>query len=361
VFTLWRHFAARFLSAFIAAFAILALLLVAVDAMLHLASLAEQADSLAAAVRLLLERSAATYAEYLLPISAFVAAFWSAGNATLQRETLALRASGISPRVALAPVLALALALSGLHFGAMETIGVRAAAALAARKNPSGGDVRVRAGDVWYHAGRVVYSVGGVDRDGVVHDIRVYERDGAGQLVRTIAAARAQRLAPQRWEFEDARVRELDPAQRAVPPRERHEARVVLELASDRSPQLRRDELAGLPLETLRRYARARSAGSAGSTEAGDARIVLHNRLSGPAAVFVFALLAIPLALRSEGRRSLARAALQGAALLVFFLLARDMGSTFAARSPDFAVAFPWLTLGAYALLGSVLLVRART
>jgi lipopolysaccharide export LptBFGC system permease protein LptF len=358
VFTLWRHYAARFLSAFAAAFAILALLLVAVDAVLHLASLADETDSLAAAVLLLFQRSAAAYAEYLLSISAFVAAFWSAGNATLQRETLAMKAGGISPLVAFAPLLVLGLALSVLHFGAMETFGVRAAAALAARKDPSGGGVRVRAGGVWYHAGRVVYSAREVDRDGVVHDIRVYERDAAGQLVRTIAAARAERLAPQRWEFVDARVRELDPTAPIAPPRERREARVVLALASDRSPQLRRDELAGLPLETLRLYVVARIASG---TDAGDARIVLHNRLSGPAAVFVFSLLAIPLALRSEGRRSLARAALQGAALLLFFLLARDMGSSFAARSPDLAVTFPWLTLGAYALLGSMLFVRARS
>jgi lipopolysaccharide export LptBFGC system permease protein LptF len=358
VFTLWRHYAARFLGAFAAAFAILALLLVAVDAMLHLASLLDEADSLAAAMRLLLERSAASYAEYLLPISAFVAAFWSAGNATLQRETLAMKAGGISPLVAFAPLLLLALALSALHFLAMETLGVRAAAALAAAKYPTGGDVRLRAGGVWYHAGRVVYSARDVDRDGVVHDIRVYERDAAGQLVRSVAAARAQRLAPQRWEFVDARVRELDPTTPLAPPRERREKRVVLALANDRSPHLRRDELAGLPLETLRRYAAARLASGA---DAGEARIVLHNRLSSPAAVFVFALLAIPLALRSEGRRSLARAALQGSALLLFFLLARDTGSTFAARSPDLAVAFPWLTLGAYALLGSVLFVRARS
>lgn len=356
MFTLWRHYAARFLRALLAALAILALLLVAVDAMLHLGSLAEETDSLASAARLLLERAAASYAEYLLPISAFIAAFWCAGVATLQRETLALKASGIAPLAALAPLLALALALSALHSAAIEAFAVRAAAALATRKNPSGGDVRVPAGGVWYHAGRVVYWARELEPSGAVRDIRVYERDGAGQLVRVITAARGTRLAPQSWEFEDARVRELDPGARAAAPRERREARIVLELASDRSPHLRRDELAGLPLEALQRYVAARVASG---TEAGDARIVLHNRLSGPASVFVFALLAIPLALRSEGRRSLARAALQGAALLLFFLLARDMGSSFAARSPDLAVAFPWLTLGAFTLLALLLLVRS--
>ncbi len=261
-------------------------------------------------------------------------------------------------RYAFAPLFALALVLATLQSSSVEAVGVRAAAALAARKHPSGGDVRVRAGGVWYHAGRVVYSAREVDStSGVVHDIHVYERDAEGRLVRTIAAARGERLAPQRWAFEDALVRELDPALPSAAPRERREARIVLELASDRSPQLRRDELAGLPLAPLRRYVAARVAAGA---ESGDARVVLHNRLSAPYAVFVFVLLAIPLALRSEGRRSLARAAFQGAALLVFFLIARDMGSTFAARSPALAATFPWLTLGALALHALGLLARAR-
>jgi lipopolysaccharide export LptBFGC system permease protein LptF len=76
--------------------------------------------------------------------------------------------------------------------------------------------------------------------------------------------------------------------------------------------------------------------------------------------VFVFVLLAIPIALRSEGRRSLARGALQGAALVVLYLVARNMGSTFAARSPELAVPFPWLTLGGLAALALALGRRTR-
>jgi lipopolysaccharide export system permease protein len=356
VFTLWRHYAARFASAFGAALAILALLLVAVDAMLHLASLAEQADSVGGALRLLLERSAAAYAEYLLPIASFVAAFWCAGTATLQREALALKASGVSPLRAFAPILVLALALSALHARLLEDVAAPAAAALAARNNPSGGDVRVRAGGIWYHAGRVVYWAREVDAAGVLHDVRVYERNALGQLVRTISAQRGARLAPQRWEFRDATVREIDPAARGAPASERRERRAVLDLAADRSPKLRPEELAGLSLAALRRTVAAhRAAGG----DAGDARIVLHNRLSSPAAVLTFALLALPLALRSEGRRSLARAALQGATLLIVYVIARDMGSTFAAKDPSLAAAFPWLTLAALTLLALLLLARS--
>lgn len=359
MFTVWRHYAARFSSAFGAAVAILALLLIAVDATLHLGSLFEEADTPAAALRFLFQRAATTYADLLLPVSAFIASFWCTGGATLQRETLALKAGGISPFAAFAPLLLLAAILSAVQSSVIEAVVVRASAALAAQRNPSGGDVRVRAGGVWYHAGRVIYSAGSVDpRSGEVQDIRVYERDAAGRLLRTISAARAERLAPQRWEFVDALVRELDPAAIDAPPRERRERRVVLELASDRSPQLRRSELEGLPLTSLRHYVADRIASGA---DPGEARIVLHNRLSAPYGVFVFALLGIPLAMRSEDRRSLGRAALQGAVLLVIYASARDMGSTFAARSPDLAVAFPWLTLGALGASALLLLARIRT
>ena len=359
VITVWRHYAARFSRAFAAAFAILALLLIAVDAMLHLASLFEQAPTAAAALRLLIERAVGAYLEHLMPVAAFVAAFWCAGSASLQREVLALKASGISPLVALAPMLVLAVAIAALHLAAAERLGVPAAAALAARKNPAGGDVRARAGSVWYHAGRVVYSVQELDpTTGAVHGIQVYERDSEGRLLRTIHAAHGERIAPQRWQFTQARVREFDPRAPAAPPREQHSERIVLELASDRSPRLSRGELAGMPLATLRGIV---ANGAATGAEPGAAQLVLNNRLSSPLSVLLFAALAIPLALRSEERRSLARAALQGAALLVAFFLARDYGGSFAARSSELAAVFPWLTLGAFALVGAFAMRRVAT
>ena len=353
--TVWRHYSARFLGAFAAAFAILALLLIAVDAMLHLSALFDEGAGPAGALRFVLERSAGTYAEFLIPIAAFAGSFWCAGGATLQREVLALKASGISPLAAFTPLVVLALALAAVHGQLMERVATPAAAALAARRHPTGGDVRVRGGEVWFHAGRVLYSVGSLDASrGVVGEIRVYERDASGQLVRTIHARRGERLAPQRWAFENALVREIDPAARSQPPRERREARIVIELASDRSPQLRRDELPGLPREQLRAYVTQRGDGPG----AGEARVALANRESGPWAVPLFAALAIPLALRSEERRSLARAGAQGAGLLIAFLLARDVGSSFAASDPRLAAAFPWLTLAALAAFGLAKLAR---
>jgi lipopolysaccharide export LptBFGC system permease protein LptF len=330
-------------------------MLIAVDAMLHLNALFEESATPRAALRFLFERAAGAYAEHLIPLAALAAAFWCAGTAALSREVLALKASGVSPLAALAPLIALGALLSAAHTQLVERAGVPAAAALAARRNPGGGDVAVQAGDLWFHAGRVVYSARSLDAAGnAVRDIRVYERDAAGRLVRTIHARRGERLAPQRWRFENALVRELDPAALTTPPRERYEARVVLELASDRSPQLRRYELAGLAREELRAYAAQRGEGLG----AGEARVALANRESGPWSAPLFAAIAIPLGLRSEEHRSLARAGAQAAALVVAYLLARDVGSSFAAQDVALASAFPWLTFAAVAAFGLFKLAR---
>jgi hypothetical protein len=327
VFTLWRHYAARFLSAFAAAFAILALLLVAVDAVLHLASLADETDSLAAAVLLLLERSAAAYAEYLLSLSAFVAAFWSAGNATLQRETLAMKAGGISPLVAFAPLLVLGLALSVLHFGAMETLGVRAAAALAARKNPSGGDVRVRAGGVWYHAGRVVYSAREVDRDGVVRT--TFACTSATPPGSSCAPSRRRARSGSRRSAGSSSTRACESSTRRRQSRHRASAAKRASCSSSRATAAHSCGATSSRASRSRRCADA-AASRAALTPATRASCCTPSQRPCRGLSWL-ALLAIPLAPRSEGRRSLARAALQGAA--PFFSPARH-GPRASQRAP---------------------------
>lgn len=354
--TVWRHIGGRFLGAFVAAFAILALLLIAVDAMLHLASLVESEATLGSALQLLIERTAGSYLQYLIPIATFVAAFVCAGASARHHEVLALKAAGISPLLAFAPVLVLASAVALVHLAATESFGVQAAAALSARRSSSASAARMRAGAVWYHAGRVVYSVQAVDaRSGAVRGIRVYERDAEGRLLRSIRAASARRLSPLRWSFSDALVREFDPLAPSAAPREQRGATLELKLAADRSPELRAEELAGLPLGALWRYV---SAALAARADPGAVRVALHNRLSEPLTILAFAALATALALRSEERRSLARAALQSALLLAAFLFARDYGTSFAARAGAGGALFPWLTLGGFAALACQQLQR---
>jgi lipopolysaccharide export LptBFGC system permease protein LptF len=309
-----------------------------------------------AAVRRLLERCLGTYLQYLMPVAAFTGAFFCIARALRSGEAVALKAGGISPLVAWLPLALLALALAGVHALALETLGVRAAGALARAQDPAGGDVRVRGGGIWYHAGRVIYRAQRVDeRSGAARDVRVYERDGEGRLLRTIAAESAERLSPQRWRFERVRVVELDPADPDAPARERKADELMLTLAEDRSPRLSLRELGGLPLPSLRAYV---DAALAAGDDPGAARVVLHNRLTAPLLVPLFALLAAALAGAADPARGLARAALVGGALLVVLLLARDYGTGFAARGGPAAAWFPWLTLGGFSLVCAACLRR---
>ena len=100
----------------------------------------------------------------------------------------------------------------------------------------------LRAGTIWYHTGRYVYNIASADAGSdSVRDIRVFERNEGGRLVRLIQASRARRIAPHEWRFEDATVRRFDPSQPTAPPnveRAREIANVVkpqvVDLLADR-------------------------------------------------------------------------------------------------------------------------------
>jgi lipopolysaccharide export LptBFGC system permease protein LptF len=354
--TLWRHYAARFARAFAAALVILTLLVIAVDTLLELDEIPEDERTLAAAAQRVGLRTLAQYLAYLVPAASFAAAFACVAQGARARETVALKAGGVNPLLALAPVFAGAL-LAGLALSLVqETAGVRAAAALAERTGAMRGEL-TRSGVIWYHAGRVVYSAREADAEGErVRDIQVFERDEHGRLLRHIQAERAERLAPQRWRFEEAAVRSYDPAAPTAPPRFERAAEVTLELAEDRTPRLHPDELAALPLPTLAEYVGAVS--EAGGSP-GPARIALHARATAPALALLFAALAVPLALSIERSRGLALPALQGVLWVAAFLMVREAGSGLAQAGGPLAVWLPWSTLALFLAFAGVQLARA--
>jgi lipopolysaccharide export LptBFGC system permease protein LptF len=353
--TLWRHYAARFARAFGASLLILTLLVIAVDTLLELDDIPEAQRTLAAAAVRVGLRMLAEYLVYLVPAATFSAAFVTVAQGARTREIIALKAGGVNPLVALTPILAAALAI-GIGFTLLqETAGVRAAAALAEQAGTMRGEL-TRSGLVWYQAGRVLYSARGSDADGErVTDIHVLERDEQGRLLRQIQAARAVRLSPQQWRFEQAVVRSFDPSAPTEPPRfERSEA-VTLELAADRTPRLHPDELAALPLPMLGDYLSSVLA-SAGSP--GPARFAFHQRASAPALALLFALLAIPLALSVESGGTVALRALQGVLWVAAFLFLRDAAGGFTRTGGASAVWLPWSLLAACLALACLRLAR---
>ena len=354
--TLWRHVALRFLSALVGSAVILALTVLVVDMLLNLDEILESHATLAGAIRFLMIRFASIYLPYLIPAATFAGVFTSIGSAARAHEIVAMKAGGIAPLRALLPVFVLALGLTVLALVLSETFTVRAAGALGRRAGGDPGDISLRSGTIWYHTGRFIYNIRDPNPDDEsVRDIRVYERDAGGRLVRVISAEAATRVAPHRWAFQNATVRDFDPQHREAAPRVRRAPEMELVLAEDRSPRLVQAEVAGLPVWTLARY--VRSVLDAGG-DPGRAREALHERLTTPLLVIVFALLAVPLALSVEQTRSLALPALHGVILLFLLLSLREYGGALAPALSVPAVVIPWLVVGVFSGYGLWRLTR---
>ena len=354
--TLWRHYAARFARAFFASLLILTLLVIAVDTLLELDEIPEDERTLtAAAVRVGL-RTLAQYMAYLVPAASFAAAFACVAQGARAREIVALKAGGVNPLLALMPVFVGALLAGALLAVVQESAGVSAAAVLAEKTGAMRGEL-MRSGVIWYHAGRVVYSAREADAEGErVRDIHVFVRDEDGRLERHIQAARAERLSPQRWSFEQAVVRTFDPADPTAPPHFERAEQVTLELPADRTPRLHPAELAALPLPTLAEY--VSSVLELGGSP-GPARLVLHERATAPVLAFLLAALAVPLALGIERSGGLALPAFQGVLLVAALLFARGAGGALGQSGGPLAVWLPWGTLGLFLAFAGVQLARS--
>jgi LPS export ABC transporter permease LptG len=349
-----RYFVARFLRAFAGSFALLALVILVIDMLLDLSEILEAEQDALGVVGVLLLRFSAFYLPFLVPLAAFTGAFFALGTAARAHEVLALKAGGISPLRAVLPVFAVAVGISALALALDEGVSVRASAELRQRTDETTGGISLRSGTIWYHTGRFVYNIGRTDADGeTLRDVRIFERDDAGRLVRLIQAESARQLPDSDlWSFEDVSVRRFDPARPDAPPELEQAERAELELSEARSSRLLQAEIAALPLRELVRHAR----------ESRDPRLVstLHQRLSGPVLVVVFVLLAVPLALRAEQTRTLALPALQGVLVLFLLLSAREYGASFALQQgPVPAMWAPWLVLALFAGWGAWRLARA--
>lgn len=352
--TLARYVASRFVAAFAGSLLILTLVVLVVDMLLNLEDVLEFESELLGVLRYLWLRVAAVYLPYLVPVAAFTGAFFSVGSAARNREIIAMKAGGVSPRVAMIPVFVVAALVSMAALLVNETVTVRASAALRERAGDDVGELELRSGTIWYHTGRYLYNMRQGERENTALDVRVLERDERGRLVRLIRAQRAERLAPHEWRFEGATVRRFDPSDPASAPEVEHAREVTLALEEDRSPRLQQAEMASLPVWVLARYLR---------DGAHDARAtaLLHQRLTGPLLVLLFTLLAVPLGLRAERTRTLALPALEGVALLFVFLLAREYAVSLGAKTVAAAALTPWAVVGTFFAVGAVQFARADT
>jgi lipopolysaccharide export system permease protein len=356
VSVLSRYFLARFLIWFVAILFILVLTTSVVDTLLHFDDVLEaDADPIGAASRLLLRVPAEFLGPFLIPFAAFAAVLVSVGLAARSFEVLAIKAGGISPLRPVAPVLVAAAALAVLTFVVNDTLAVEAARRIRLAEQ-GGTDIVFRRGTFWYHRGPVIYNIRDADRESqTLYGVSVFEFDDRGRLARSIHAEQAHVDAEDRWSFRAATLRRFDLADPTAPPRFERLPEVSLQLAAPASPTLLEASAATLSVRELAEYVAARR--SEGE-ETSRARALLHARLVDPASVLLFALLAVPLALRVERSRSLAVAGLRGVGLVAAFWGLHRLGTTLALEGLAPAVATSWAVLLGFLAFGAWRLAR---
>ncbi len=354
-----RYLLARFLRSFLVILVVLFLAVLVGDVLLDLGDLlqAQQRAGLRAALAALVLETPARYLPLLVPVASFAAAFFTLGLAAHWRELIALEAGGISPLRVVLPLLGAGAALSAVSLLLNETVVLRSARAVERYDADGSEEFALRRGAFWHHSGSVIYAVR--DSDPVTRtlvDVTVLELAPEGRLARSLHAPRATVQDGQRWQLHDVTVRRFDPSRAIAAPQTEHVPELSIAVAAKSDKVLLDERASTLSIADLQH---AISARSRQGHDAGRFRSLLHERLSDPVTVLLFAWLAIPFALRVEQRRSLAAPALQGVVLLVVFFFVRNLGTTLAAENVTPPALTPWLILAAFAGFGALQLRSA--
>ncbi len=342
-----RYVLFRFLSWFVLVLVVLALGITIAEMLLHLDDVTQDSEGVIGALRFLGLRVCSYYLPILIPIASFTAAYLALGTSARWLEITAAKAGGVSPIRLTTPILGAAVLLSGVTLLVNETLVLEAERAW--RRHLDGGSseesIEFRRGSFWYATGDFIYNVGDADPETrTLHDLRIFQTDPAGRLIRRIEAASAK-VAGGDLELYDATELQFSPEHPRRPPQRSWKPAVTVDTdASTRPPLLHADPIT-LSLASLSEFIDNREA------QGHDvARFVglLHTRLTDPFSVFLLALLAIPFGLRVEQTRSLAIPALQGVALLLVFWSFRGGATLMGVAAAPWLVLFAFLGLGAW-------------
>jgi len=322
--TLSRHLVARFVQLFfVVAFVAVASLTV-VELLLNLDRMLEFENGFAGVLEYLRLRLASEYASYIMPLAAFLAAFSTCAMAAYQQEWIALKAGGVPlSRLAL-PLIGCGVVLTGAAGLLHETVSVDARQQWT-RQRDGDANIRFREGSFWYQRGTRIYRVAEADRESrTLREVRVFERDERGRLLRSIAADRIEILDAERWLFVDVVFREFDPDAPAQPARIEHAEQRILEVADPRDRALMGADPSALGIGRLLEFIEAKEA-RGGSAHA--QRTLLYGRIADWLSISLLVAVAIPLGLGVERSRSLARSSAHATAVLVGFYALRNIGS----------------------------------
>lgn len=364
-----HYFVGRFLGLFAMVLAVAFLLLATIELVLNLddvsafdAARSARSDTLSgsAALALLVNtfrylglRLTSYYLRDILPIASFIAVFLVFAIAGRGMERVAIEAGGIRPLRIVLPVLAAALILSLGTAILHETVILRAEQIWSGESHHRKDPIDFGRDAFWVHQGATITNVAHADpKSRTLHDVEIFERNAAGVVQRVVRADRVRIADDGLWHIENARVWRFDPDDDRASPTFENVASLVLDLDSLRGDLMLGADPGLLPLRDLASYL-ARSEAEPSSVGR-RARARFHARLSSPWLVFVFALGALPFALRIDGRDRIAGPAVAAVAALGLYFLAESAGRTLAQQDLIHVAVTPWAVMGLTCLAAGI-------
>lgn len=351
-----RHFLSSYLGLFALTLTISLILMTVIEMLVNLDDVVEHREAAGGALAYLLIRVPALYLRDVIPAASAIAAFLCLALAARAHEMTALKTGGIPPQRVALPVLMAAMALSGVALVLNETLLLGATREFTRLEYPNE-SIAFRRGSFWYHRGNTFYNVREIDPDaGTMEDVRLYTLNPEGRLVETLEAPSAVLDSGARWQIRDVTRRHFDPAAPGSPPRLEKfpEAEIVVASPGELSLLSRSVAMLSLP-ELLEAIEFRRREGR----DPQRYRALLHTRLAEPAAVFVLALLVLPMGIGVERSRSVAASALAGIVLIAGYRAVWQLATLVADRGFSVGTAAPWLVVLAFTGLGATLFARA--
>jgi len=342
-----HYFVARFLGLFVLVLVSAILVLATIELVLNFEDISSFGAESQSVFRYLWVRLASYYVPDLIPIASFFAAFLTFGWAGRTMELIATQSGGIRTGRLVAPVLVSALILSLATAILHETLVLRAKQIWSVEARGGGQELDFDRRGFWVQKGRIVSRIDHADRESrTLYGVEIFERAEEGRILRVIRADRVEIGEQGHWNARDARVWRFDPSDPAIDPRVEEHASLTLERDSFGGRAPAEADAAALPIRSLTRHLEL----NPDETPSGLRRLrgTLHDRISDPWLVGLFAALALPFALRIDRRGNFARPAVEGAATLGAYFLLRSAGTTLA-REGLFPVGLtPWLVIALF-------------
>lgn len=244
------------------------------------------------------------HAYELMPIAVLIGTIYSLSRMAQSSEFTILRTGGLGPRRALLLLAALGVAFGAVTFVIGDIVAPASERQAVLHKARQGGGVRLGGAGAWLKERRsepdgtysVSVNVAGMGADGGLRDVRVFEFDPGGRLVRRLSAPSGQVGRDDAWLLEDATETRwpVDPAAADAPVAERQHAQLRWATTLDAGVVA----AALLPAETMTTLALWRYSRHLSSQEQAAQRpeILFWKRAFYPLACIVMVALALPFA-----------------------------------------------------------------